>query len=128
MLQSFPCLPIFSLYMPSCTCSFYKLLPHPGASKILLCWFELKDLALAWESQCTPHRDPQKRHVSQVLSPSALYFELPVWQLNVCRALPGGFGSNKSLYFSFSCDLLLTLSSLSSALFFHLTNVNLANS
>lgn len=106
--QEFPLSPS-TFKRASLICSLYNTIPlhapyitpfpNLGLREILLCWFEWKNLDLAWESQSTPHRDTKKKGMCpEVLSLSALYLDLPVWQLKVCRALPGGPGSNKFLY------------------------------
>ena len=71
-------------------------------------WFEMTDLALAWEPQTTPPMDPSKDMCPRSYhSLSALCFHFPLWPVTAYCVLPPGPVSNNPLYFNFSCGLLL---------------------
>ena len=68
-----------------------------------------------------------EKYVSQVLllTPLSAYTLLPVWPLKICPVSPPGPVTNKLIYFTLHCGLLVKLGLFVTTLELYLTNVNL---
>ena len=110
LLVWLPQQPLWSVSLPPRACMLYVSFrwdPH-GAhpDPTLRVWIHQSDSSL--ETPKTPPTCPSKAMCPRsCVSLSAPCLDLPVWSLEACHGPPPGPTSNKLLYFSFSCGLLL---------------------